>query len=583
MKRISTVEDFSRCEPQIQKRSKPGVEDPLEDPSLPMSEKHRLASLWEVVQQNRQNHSKMLDLVRPMLHSGERVMSGPITEKATMPLSSGLQMACLYGDLNLVKMLVSRGENIDLVTMSPENFGRGRCPMSVAAELGHTAILKFLIDAGGDTKNMHDPPLRQAVHRKDLEAITMLVKGGADPDPTLHQLLWPKCDLSIIRMLLQAGARPWGTMLLTALWRGCEASVIEVLLEFGAPFRSDLENESALEVAICRGANRRTVEALLKANAQWSTKNHLMFPRTFRERVFKLCLLNNRFGKTLSSSILERVFFWLAVAEKRDEDRKNLQASLCNAFDLNTLERRAAAVGFGEIARQSEQSGNTSKTVLLQSLKTHDLLKMLWYEDAPATKPVYRSNEYVPTKNGLLHHSHGSESTLDGKIIDEESFGAPGENLHVDVPARQHEVKPTAAARRKRKPIAAPTIYVSTEGSAVGGYMGQQQQSGGNSNNNRRLAHPVADSRNLNSPKPHHCTCCHVCHVSMKQRPRPISACSACNTIICKICLQERWKTDQWEEACTTPNWVCHKCMGNCICKACKSKGQRGPEKQEYI
>jgi hypothetical protein len=33
--------------------------------------------------------------------------------------------------------------------MSPDNFGRGRCPMSVAAELGHNHILEFLIAAGG--------------------------------------------------------------------------------------------------------------------------------------------------------------------------------------------------------------------------------------------------------------------------------------------------------------------------------------------------------------------------------------------------------------------------------------------------
>lgn len=39
-------------------------------------------------------------------------------------------------------------------------------------------------------------------------------------------------------------------MLLTALWRGCDAKVIETLLDFGAPFRSDLENESAIEVPL---------------------------------------------------------------------------------------------------------------------------------------------------------------------------------------------------------------------------------------------------------------------------------------------------------------------------------------------
>lgn len=86
----------------------------------------------------------MNELLGPFLKSNPQT-----PEKASFPLSSGLQMACLYGDLNLVKMLVSRGENIDQVTMSPDNFGRGRCAMSVAAELGHNSILEFLILAGG--------------------------------------------------------------------------------------------------------------------------------------------------------------------------------------------------------------------------------------------------------------------------------------------------------------------------------------------------------------------------------------------------------------------------------------------------
>lgn len=59
---------------------------------------------------------------------------------------------------------------------------------------------------------MHDPPLKHAVRRNDLEAVRMLVRGGADPNPTLHQLLWPSCDTSVVRMLLQAGASPSGML-----------------------------------------------------------------------------------------------------------------------------------------------------------------------------------------------------------------------------------------------------------------------------------------------------------------------------------------------------------------------------------
>ena len=56
-------------------------------------------------------------------------------------------------------------------------------------------------------------------------------------------------------------------------------------MAYGAPFRSDLENESALEVAICRGADRHVVEVLLNAPARWLPVRHKMYPRSFRERV----------------------------------------------------------------------------------------------------------------------------------------------------------------------------------------------------------------------------------------------------------------------------------------------------------
>lgn len=49
----------------------------------------------------------MHELMAPLLTS-----KVPMSQ---MPISSGLQMACLYGDLNLAKMLVSRGESIDQV------------------------------------------------------------------------------------------------------------------------------------------------------------------------------------------------------------------------------------------------------------------------------------------------------------------------------------------------------------------------------------------------------------------------------------------------------------------------------------
>jgi hypothetical protein len=562
--RVLTIADGAR-------RCRAGVDDPLEDPSLTLTEKHRLASLWDMVLQNRHSPAQLLEGVRPMLVRGVQVAGSPDADHVALPISTGLQLACLYGDLNFVKMLVSRGENIDQVTMSPDNFGRGRCPMSVAAELGHNGVLSFLISAGGDARNMHDPPLRQAVRRNDLAAVTLLVQGGADPDPTLHQLLYPGCDANVVRMLLEAGARPSGTMLLTALWRGCEASIIELLLSYGAPFRSDLENESALEVAICRGANRRIVELLQRATSKWSPKTHFMFPKAFRERAQLVCLLNNRQEPRLRmpTAVVQRLVWWMSVAEKRDGDHRDLVVSICNSCDLSSLEQRVAGSGFAEVARRSEQSGNTSKGALLEGMSVDDLLRVLWFEDKPAVAPIAMAPQLIDsTARHKLMQSVGSESTLDSRLLEEEvplddddnmredDGGDEGPHVNEDSSPERNEM------RRKRK-----LANGSSNGAAANGDVAAYAEIGalppsvtaersGGSGSTRRTAHPVADSRNPNSPKPHHCTCCHVCHVSMKQRPRPIAACAQCNTIICKLCLQDRWKNDQWDDACSSAGWM---------------------------
>jgi len=517
MKRVQTVEDLSREEASaVKRRCKPGLLDPLDDPSIPMAEKRRLSSLWEVIQTNRQNQARLHELLGPFLQKPQSVSAAP-SDRTPLPIQSGLQIACLFGDLNLVKMLVSRGEKIDQVTMSPDNFGRGRCPMSVAAELGHHHILQFLITSGGDAKNIHDPPLRQAVRKKDLGAMKLLVAGGADPDPTLHQHLWPKCDVDVARMLLEAGAHSTGTMLLTALWRGCGAKLIKLLLQFGAPFVSDMENESALQVSITRGASREVVHALVYASPKWTRERHHMYPRAFRDRVRTLALVNARQSRSLPDEVVACVTMWLAVAEKRLRDTLDLKRAVCSALDSTSLERRLEQMGF----KPRGSSHAPSKMAALQSLNWIQLEKVLLQKARNGTL-VKLQHAGGKSRSRMSH----SDSTLD----------ADGE-------AR---VYPSERKRAKSS-----------------------------SSNNRRLQHPVADSRNPNSPKPHHCTCCHVCHVSMKQRPRPIAACSQCNTIICKLCLMDRWKTDQWEEACSTSNWICHKCRGLCVCKSCKSKGSR--------
>ena len=61
----------------------------------------------------------------------------------------------------------------------------------------------------------------------------------------------------------------------------------------------------------------------------------------------------------------------------------------------------------------------------------------------------------------------------------------------------------------------------------------------------------------------------------MKQRPRPLLACSSCNNIYCRVCLESRWKDDRWTAGLAEGEaWQCPKCVGDCCCKAC-GKGNR--------
>jgi hypothetical protein len=65
--------------------------------------------MFEIVQQHRASHALMHERLSPLF-----VTRTPMLGQTAL-FSSALQMACLYGDLNFAKMLVSRGENIDEV------------------------------------------------------------------------------------------------------------------------------------------------------------------------------------------------------------------------------------------------------------------------------------------------------------------------------------------------------------------------------------------------------------------------------------------------------------------------------------
>lgn len=110
--------------------------------------------------------------------------------------------AALYTEFNAVRALVRRGLPIDLLvatelnrsedarsTVSHADTITRQKALAMAAQLGHTEILRVILDAGGDPGgyapvggHSHATPLHQAALGGHLEAVKLLVERGARTD-----------------------------------------------------------------------------------------------------------------------------------------------------------------------------------------------------------------------------------------------------------------------------------------------------------------------------------------------------------------------------------------------------------------
>lgn len=102
--------------------------------------------------------------------------------------TSPLRMACQYGQLKIVQLLVARGARV--------NGDDGNCPgfskpvLAVASNHGHLEIVKWLVENGGARVNDETiagvSPLADAVRRGDLQIARYLVLMGANTMSTLR-------------------------------------------------------------------------------------------------------------------------------------------------------------------------------------------------------------------------------------------------------------------------------------------------------------------------------------------------------------------------------------------------------------
>jgi len=142
------------------------------DPNAPCDEVAHTALYWAAF-------SGRADCVRLLLEAGAR----PNAESSTEQTS--LHAAAENNDLPILDMLLA-SESDQLLDRFDYVF---RTPLIVAAELGHNAIARALIDAGADVnandeEMVGDTPLRAAAFEGHVEMVEILLNHGADPTIT---------------------------------------------------------------------------------------------------------------------------------------------------------------------------------------------------------------------------------------------------------------------------------------------------------------------------------------------------------------------------------------------------------------
>ncbi|KID85906.1 Ankyrin repeat-containing domain protein [Metarhizium guizhouense ARSEF 977] len=189
-----------------------------------------------------------------------------------------MSYAAENGHVAVVKLLLDHGADANL------NFKFGsESPLFNAASRGHLAIVKLLLDNGADAnKDVLSRPLEYAARRGYLAIVKLLLDNGADANKDVHSKPLDHAArrgyLAIVKLLLDKGAKVdskneyGGTALWHAVVKGHKA-VVELLLEKGANIDSKDINEQTPLMAAAAIGDASMVMFLLEKGADINTKD----------------------------------------------------------------------------------------------------------------------------------------------------------------------------------------------------------------------------------------------------------------------------------------------------------------------
>jgi len=186
------------------------------------------------------------ELIEKLLNNDEDI---DINQQEEITESSTLHFASFYNCLPIVKLLVSKGANLNLINKS------GLTPLMWAIEKGHTAIAKFLLSSGADitiSDTQGFTALHKAVLNGNTEVLSAIISASKNVSEfkinafsgqgltALHQAAYHG-NIRALRILCDHGAdvNLAATNKTTALHMAAsrnQTEVVRVLLEYNANF-----------------------------------------------------------------------------------------------------------------------------------------------------------------------------------------------------------------------------------------------------------------------------------------------------------------------------------------------------------